>query len=110
MRKVNWHIALCLCFYFCLMPALAASPLVSSISGIVVNKQNRAIPGLSVYLIDPEGRRAGQQTTDNFGRFAISNVHRRSEAYYVEIYWGKQLYARKPVIVDRDVNLGNIVL
>ena len=75
-----------------------------------MDKQNRAIPGLSVYLIHPEGKKDGPTITDNFGQFGIANVQRRKEPYYVEIYWGKQLYARRVVIVDHDINLGRIVL
>ena len=84
---------------------------VTNVTGTVVDKQGRRIPGLSVYLLYPEGKREGPKITDDFGRFNIANVPRRKEAYYVEIYWGKQLYARKVVMVDRDgINVGNIVL
>jgi hypothetical protein len=81
-----------------------------SASGTVLNRNNQPIPGLSVYLVHPRAGRSAAKTTNNAGTFNFDTVPPQNDSYYLEIYWGKQLQYRKPVIVNRDTNFGVIRL
>jgi hypothetical protein len=80
----------------------------AALNGMVVDRQQRPVPGLSVVLVMQKGERAPGKTDKN-GRFLIPNVP-PGRGYFVEVYWGKDLMYRQPVNVAGDTNLGMIRL
>ena len=88
-----------------------ASAQVGFVSGEIRTRSNQPIPGLTVSLVHPVvGRISLSSITDAAGRFFIDNVPRRSDPYYLEIYWGKNLRFRNTVIVNGPVRLSPIIL
>jgi hypothetical protein len=90
----------------------AGDVVASTVSGRVLYKSNaKPIPGLSVYVVHPTAGRSRPGVTDGQGQFAIPNVPPRADAYYLEIYWGKELKYRKSIKVsDPQLSVGNIAL
>jgi hypothetical protein len=90
---------------------LDASAQVGFVAGEIKTRSHQPIPGLTVSLVHPVvGRIPMFAITDAAGRFFIDNVPRRSDPYYLEIYWGKDLRYRNTVIVNGPVRLAPIIL
>ena len=111
MRKVSKAIILGFCL--CLLVLIlfdAASAQVGTVTGVVLNRGNVPIPGLIMSLVHPVAGRSHPISTDSWGRFFFSNVPLKNDPYYLEIYWGRDLMYRNTVIVNGNINLGNIML
>ncbi len=109
-RKASASIILGLCLSLIFFDAGDAQVRRGAVTGTILNRGNQPIPGLNVYLVHPKEGRSSPRRTDNWGRFSFLDVPIRSDPYYLEVYWGKDLMYRNTVIVDRDKNLGNITL
>jgi len=94
----------------CLSLVAATAPAQAVVSGAVVNASNHGIPGLSVYLVHSVAGRSSRTITDDYGRFFVKNVPIRNDRYYLEVWWGKTLMARRAIVVQHDTNVGTIVL
>lgn len=84
-----------------------------TLSGVVINRLNQPMPGLTVSLVHPNAGRSYPSTTDNIGRFFFSNVPLVPPAtgpFYLEIYWGNQLLYRNTVVIRGNVTLPPIYL
>ena len=79
----------------------------ASVDGTVVyrattTEPETAIPGVTVYLVNPAVGRSHAEITDLDGRFSFENVPNTPDGqnwYYVEIYWGRDLIYRRAVQV-----------
>jgi len=100
--KKNLSLVLLLIQAVCLS-ALAQRPRVAAVTGVVVDRQGRPTPGLAVFLVS-QGRSA-PRTTDRYGKFLFTDVP-AGQQYFVEVYWGRDLMYRKPIVVQADTNLG----
>ncbi len=113
MRKAIALIAFVLTFLLFLQPGLSSAASTATVEGSVLNKSNRPIPGLTVYLAHPKLGRSRPSITSRSGTFYFSRAPRRIDPYYLEIYWGKKLIYRKKVLVtpfQSRIHLKPIVL
>ena len=92
-----------LCLFLCNANAQVPT---ANVGGVVLNQQQIPMPGLTVYLVHPIVGRSYPCYTDNLGRYVFYNVPIRPDTYYIEVYWGKQLYYRGTLVVA----VNNVVL
>jgi hypothetical protein len=85
--------------------AIAQSP-VAPVGGVILdNRTGIGAPGLTASLIHSQLGRSAPTLTDADGHFGWSAIPVRSEPYYLEIYWGKNLIYRQQVLVQGPVRL-----
>jgi len=98
-----------LCLLLVVQPNQAAAQ-GGTVSGVVLNSRQAPIPGCTVYLVHTVVGRSSPYWTNPQGQFSFTSVPLRNDPYYLEIYWGKQLLYRKPVIIRGNVALAPIIL
>jgi hypothetical protein len=83
----------------------------STIQGAFCSQENdSAAPGLMVSLVHPLLGRSTPAYTDEYGKFTMLNIPIRSDPYYIEVYWGKNLIYRNILSVTGSVTLPRICL
>src|SRR5213595_993020 len=88
------------------MLPVATSAEAETLSGTVVDGSSDPIPGLTVFLVHPVLGRSYPTATDLGGDFDFTNVPLVTDEYYMEIYWGRDLIFRRPVLVRGNTSVG----
>lgn len=70
-----------------------------SVYGTVTNAYDQPVPGIVVSLFHPVYGRSSPAYTDGWGRYIMYNVPPHQAAYYLEAYWGDQLFYRDVIQV-----------
>jgi hypothetical protein len=104
MRATRAALALALSLF--LAPQARAQNSVAPVAGVILdNRSGTGAPGLTAYLIHPVLGRSAPTLTDADGHFGWAAIPMRSEPYYLEIYWGKNLIYRQQLVVPGPVRL-----
>lgn len=74
------------------------------------SRTGRPAPGLMVSLVHPVLGRSAPAFTNGYGQFGWNAIPVRSEAYYLEVYWGQNVIYRQPLQVYGPVMLPPIRL
>jgi Carboxypeptidase regulatory-like domain len=81
-----------------------------TLQGLVTDQNNHGIPGLTVSLVSPSTGRSSPSITDALGRYFFDRIPRVSTPYYIEVYWGRQLFYRNTVPIVGNIQLPPIIL
>lgn len=76
---------------------------------LIATYNNAPAPGMTVSLVHPVLGRSAPAISDNFGTFTLRGIPIRSDAYYLEVYWGNQLINRQSIIVNTPMLDLNVV-
>jgi hypothetical protein len=80
------------------------------VQGQLLSRSHGAVPGVTAYLVHPVLGRSAPSYTDLYGRFGWGAIPIRPEAYFLEIYWGQNLFYRQPIVVHGPLRLAPIYL
>ena len=81
-----------------LTPVVFGQVVAPPISGIVHSVQHGPLAGATVSLVHPAVGRSTPAFTGPGGGYFFTNVPPRSDAYYIEAYWGNQLLYRNTLV------------
>lgn len=78
---------------------------------LVSRRKGIPVPGLQVFLVHHAFGRSIPAISDGNGQFGWPAIPVSTEPYDLEVYWGRDLVLRSPVLIDYHKNwLGDIWL
>jgi hypothetical protein len=93
----------------CVLLVISSRARAENLQGTVTDESNHPVPGLTVSLVHPKAGRSAPVFTDSSGHYSFPNVPLEDDAYFLEVYWGKDVLYRKEVkihgTVTQDIKL-----
>lgn len=109
-RQLAVALAITLAGWLAALPAHAQTGAAAPVQGQIVSRARGPVPGLTVYLVHPTLGRSAPSYTDKAGRFGWTAIPIRRDAYFLEVYWGRNLVYRQQVQVQGPTQLPPLTL